>query len=202
MLYLNWQGEFFFTRVYNYINEKGNKGGILVLKFISTIKKAIAASVQRGWNDNAGVYITGAVLKTENVNNNYDHNHSTYTTTKGVVKKIHKANGDVRSARAAQFARASMTIKILSTTGSVLTTAQAVTKIHNGSATAWDYGDFTVGSVDTVAGSAEIIGGASYVVPELGETVAAYSWFRFWYDLGAQYGPSKWVGNDDTRWFN
>jgi hypothetical protein len=155
----------------------------------------------RSWYDNAGVYITGAFLTAEDIYNNYFHNHSTYITTKGVVKNIYKANGAVRSLRAAKFARNSMTLKILGTIGTALMAAQAGTKIYNGSATALDYGDFTVGSVGTVAGAAELIGGVSYAVPGLAEAVAAYAWFRLWYDLGAQYGPSKWYGNDDTRWF-
>jgi RHS repeat-associated protein len=154
-----------------------------------------------GWYDNAGVYITGAVLTVEDVYNNFYHNHTTYTTTGGVTKNIYKANGTVRSARAAQFATTSTAIKIAGTAGTALMTAQAGTKIYNGSATAWDYGDFMVGSVGTVAGAAELIGGASYAVPGVGEAVAAYAWFRLWFDLGAQYGPSKWYGNDDTRWF-
>lgn len=198
MLYLNWQGEFFFTRVYNYVNEKGNKGGILVLKFISTIKKAIAASVQRGWNDNMGVYITGAVLKTENVNNNYDHNHSTYTTTKGVVKKIYKANGDVRSARAAQFARTSTIVKTLGNVRTGLMTTTADYNVYIGNATALDYGDFTVGTFGLMGTGSSYAG---CTIPVIGEGVALYSWGRLWFDLGANYGPSKWYRDDDTRWF-
>ena len=152
------------------------------------------------WYDNASVYIAGAVLTAENVYNNYYHNHTTYTTTKGVVKNIYKTNGEVRSARAARFARTSTIVKILGIIGTAFMTVQAGTKIYDGSAIAWDYGDFTVGSVGTVAGTAELMGGTSCAVPGVGEAVAAYAWFRLWFDLGAQYGPSKWYGNDDARW--
>ena len=95
--------------------------------------------------------------------------------------------------------RGSTTIKIAGTAGTALMTAQAGTKIYNGNATGWDYSDFTVGSIGTATGAAQLLGTAT--VPGVGEAVAAYAWFRLWYDLGANYGPSKWYGSNDSKWF-
>jgi RHS repeat-associated protein len=75
------------------------------------------------------LYLTGAVLTAEDVYNNFGHNHTTYTTTGGVTKNIYKANGAVRSARAAQFARTSTAVKVLGTTGTVLMTGVATYNI-------------------------------------------------------------------------
>lgn len=98
-------------------------------------------------------------------------------------------------------ANVSATIKVLGTAGSVLMTGIAVNNIRSGNGTALDYRDTTVCAFGTAAGAAELFGGASYAVPGVGEAVAAYSWFRLWFDLGYQYGPSTWYGTDDTRWF-
>ncbi|MFZ5940102.1 MAG: hypothetical protein ACOYXB_05970 [Bacteroidota bacterium] len=157
------------------------------------------ASGGGGWYDNAGVYVTGAVLTAEDIYNNYLHNHTTYFLKNGTERTILNESGVVRNSNLAKnAANVSTTIKVLGTAGTVLMTAQAGTKIYNGNATGWDYGDFTVGTAGSLAGIAEIGG---YAVPGVGEAVAAYSWFRLWFDLGAKYGPSKWYGDDDTRWF-
>jgi len=184
----------------SYISNENGKYDIFVE--VPEFQISLSAQGGGGWYDNAGVYITGAVLTAEDVYNNYYHNHATYFLKNGTERTILNERGVVRNSYLARnAANISTTVKVLGTTGSALMTAQAGTKIYNGNATAWDYGDFTVGSVGTVAGAAELIGGASYAVPGVGEAVAAYSWFRLWFDLGAQYGPSKWYGNDDTSWF-
>ena len=148
---------------------------------------------------NWGLYITGAVLTAEDIYNNYYHNHTTYSTTKGVVKNIYKSNGAVRSARAAQFARTSTAVKVLGTTGTALMTATAGYNIATGNGTVLDYSDAAVGATGLTTGA--VTWATGYAIPVVGEAVALYSWARLWFDLGAKYGPSKWYSDDDTRWF-
>jgi len=152
------------------------------------------------WYDNLGVYATGAILTAEDIYNNFGHNHTSYPTTRGGMKDFgdYKRISDY-SDQALKYKKISNNIKILGALGSALMTAQAGTKIYNEEATAWDYGDFTVGAAGTVTGAAELLGLST--VPVVGEVVAAYSWFRLWYDLGDKYGPSKWYGTDDRKWF-
>jgi len=46
---------------------------------------------------------------------------------------------------------------------------------------------------------------AGVQIPYVGEFVAVYGTLRLtwdvFYNLGANYGPSKWYGTDNTRWF-
>jgi len=71
----------------------------------------VTASGQGGSNPFTLLDAAGGLLTLEDGYNNFFHNHKTYTTTKGVTKNIYKANGAVRSARAAKFATTSKFIK-------------------------------------------------------------------------------------------
>ncbi|MFZ5430467.1 MAG: RHS repeat-associated core domain-containing protein, partial [Bacteroidota bacterium] len=151
-----------------------------------------------GGQTNWGLYITGAVLTAEDIYNNFYHNHTTYKTLGGEIKNIYKSNGTVRSARAAQFARTSLAIKTAGNVGTGLMTATAGYNIYTGNSTVLDYGDFSVGTIGLIGVGASYAG---YAIPGIGQGVAAYSWSRLWFDLGANYGPSKWYGNDNSKWF-
>ncbi|GHV60469.1 hypothetical protein FACS1894182_15220 [Bacteroidia bacterium] len=52
-----------------------------------------------------------------------------------------------------------------------------------------------------IVGSVYGLNWALNMDPIVGQGVAAYSWFRLWFELGAQYGPSTWYGKDDNHWF-
>jgi len=138
-------------------------------------------------------------LTAEDVYNTFGHNHTTYTTTRGITKNIYKANGTVRSARAAQFASSSTVVKVLGTTGSALMTATAGYNIATGEGTILDYSDATVGATGLTAGA--ITWTTGYAIPGVGQGVAYYSWLRLWFDLGENYGPSTWYGNNNNKWF-
>ena len=76
---------------------------------------------------NWGTYITGTsiILTTEDMYNNFIHNHITYVTTRGVTKNIYKANGAIRSARAGQFATTSKIVKWTGIAGTAFMTGVA-----------------------------------------------------------------------------
>ena len=158
-------------------------------------RRSLETTPNRGrmWYDNSAIYLTGALFTAEDIYNNYVHNHTTYKTTRNKTANIYKPNGKFNSDRAAQFAKTSRNVKFLGIFGSAFMTAQAASKINNGyNVTAWDYSDLTVGSTATLVGSAELIGGASYTIPGFGQAVAAYAWFRLWYEIGAEHGMSTW----------
>jgi len=136
----------------------------------------------------------------EDIYNNFVHNHTTYETTKGVIKDIFKANGAVRSERALQFARLSTTVKVLGDVGGAISTANAVINISNNKGNGiLNWGDFLVGSTGLTNSAVGYLGGSS--IPLIGQGVALYSWGRFWGDMGYNHGPSHWYGDDDTKWF-
>ncbi len=156
---------------------------------------------------NWGTYITGAVLTAEDVYNNFGHNHTTYTTTKGVVKNIYKSNGAVRSARAGQFATTSKVVKWTGIVGTAFMTGVATYNIvddvsHNRSVSGWDIADGAVGAVGLTGAGLSSAGIISNPVGwGIGAGVAIYGWGRLWFDLGAKYGLSKWYGTNDNKWF-
>ncbi len=169
--------------------------------YLTAIERSLSGEgnpARGGGQTNWGLYLTGAVLTAEDVYNNFGHNHTTYTTTGGVTKNIYKANGAVRSARAAQFASTSTAVKVLGTTGTVLMTGVATYNIvdavsNNRSVSGWDIADGSVGAVGLTGAGLTSVGVLSNPVGwGIGAGVATYSWFRLWYDLGAKYGPSKW----------
>jgi len=159
------------------------------------------AQVEGSENVNYGLYLAGIALTAEDVGNNFFYNHTTYTTTKGVLKNMYKANGLIRSARAARFALGSKIIKGLGNVGTGLMAGIAAyniasdTKNING----LDVADLSVGSLGIINSlSSRFVG---YAIPGVGQGVALYSWGRLWFDLGQNYGPSTWYGNDNDKWF-
>ncbi|MFN5628172.1 MAG: hypothetical protein ACK48W_02695 [Bacteroidota bacterium] len=70
-----------------------------------------------GGGSNVGNWLSGFDIAA-GAYSEYGHNHTTYTTTKGIEKNIFKANGQIRSARAAGFARASNFVRGVAVVGS------------------------------------------------------------------------------------
>ncbi|WP_304343869.1 DUF6443 domain-containing protein [Chryseobacterium koreense] len=91
------------------------------------IPKAPDESHDNKW---LGLFVSGTSFGT-GVYSDYVHNHKTYTTTKGVTKNIYKANGAVRSARAAEFASKSKFIKGLGIAGAVASTGYSALNVAN-----------------------------------------------------------------------
>ncbi len=147
--------------------------------------------------------IAGGVFTAESAYSALLHNHKTYKTTSGAIKDIYKANGKVRSARARSFANTSKALKYAGTAGSVFTTGMSYYDIATGNGTAITYVDAGVGTAGVVADVAAYYSGAE--IPYVGELVAVYGTLRLTWDvffnLGANYGMSKWYGDDDTKWF-
>lgn len=88
----------------------------------------------------------------------------------------------------------------------MFTTGLSYYQIANGSASPITYAEAGVGSVGLMAS------GASYFyrvqIPFVGQGAALYGGLRLTCDvfliitLGEEYGPSKWFGNNDFKWFN
>ncbi|GHV60466.1 hypothetical protein FACS1894182_15210 [Bacteroidia bacterium] len=104
----------------------------------------------------------------------------------------------MNSARAAKFANVSKVLKITGAAGSGWMAYQGIQNYKDGDAAFWDYSDIGIGLVGLGSGAFSVAG---YSIPVVGQGVAAYSWFRLWFELGAQYGPSTWYGKDDNHWF-
>jgi len=160
-----------------------------------------------GGSSDLVIYIAGAFFTTEDIYNNFGHNHTTYRTTKGLTKNIHKANGVIRSARAGQFAKISSVVKWVGTAGSVFVVVVAAYNIaddvrNDRSVSGWDIADGSVGAAGLASAgltSAGIISNpAGWAI---GVCAALYGWTRLWFDLGTKYGPSTWYGNNDYKWF-
>ncbi len=85
----------------------------------------------------------------------------------------------------------------------VVTTGIAYYQIANGTQQPITYVDAGVGTMGIIASGASYFYGVQ--IPVVGEFVAVYGVTRVTWDvffnLGANYGPSKWYGTDDTRWF-
>lgn len=89
--------------------------------------------------------------------------------------------------------------KGLSTGAAVFSTGISYYEIGTGNARPITYVDAGVGTVGLGASASSYFWGVQ--IPVVGEVVALYGWTRLWMDLGAIYGPSKWYGPDDTKWF-
>ena len=159
----------------NEIDPPGKKGQ--VQKSPSTSEKILAAG---------GFY------------NDFMHEHEFYRTTKNVLKPIYKSNGAARSARAANFATASKSLKVFGTVGGAVSTGMSYNKIITGQSSTIDYIDAGVGTAGLGAAAAS---SAGYAVPYVGQIAAIYGAIRFSYDMEASYGPSKWYGSDNNSWF-
>ena len=86
----------------------------------------------------------------------------------------------------------------------IITTGYAYNDIINNQNTnPVTYVDAGVGTAGILSSAASYYAGVQ--IPYVGEAVAIYgtmrlTWDTFFY-LGANYGPSKWYGTDDTKWF-
>jgi RHS repeat-associated protein len=138
------------------------------------------------------------LLTTADIYNSLFYNHKTYITTKGNVANIINAKGKVNSARALNFYRLSNTLKGIGVASSIIMTYQGVSNISTGNAAGWDYVDVGAGVVGVGTGAASFWG---IIIPGVGQSVAVYGWFRLFFELGAEYGPSTWYGDDDNKWF-
>jgi hypothetical protein len=143
------------------------------------------AQGQGGGNPFTLLDAAGGLLALEDGYNNFFHNHKTYTTTKGVTKNIYKANGAVRSARAAKFATTSKFIKGAGVAGTGLMTGVAfiniVDDISKGNAISGkDVLDFSFGAGGLLS-LALVANPVSLSV--IGGVVAVYSVGSLAYDL-------------------
>lgn len=119
----------------------------------------------------------------------YIHNHTTYVTTKGKIANIYKPNGQVNSARAAQFAKVSRLVKGVAIVGSVISVGISSYSIaesisNDQTPEALDVADVSVGLVglgSTVLVAAGII--SNPVGWGIGLGVTIYGAGRFAYDL-------------------
>ncbi|WP_320020184.1 hypothetical protein [Labilibaculum manganireducens] len=147
--------------------------------------------------------ILGGALTTEGAYSTLLHNHTTYATTNGLTKNIYKANGRIRSARARGYANVSKTLKRVGTAGSVVTTGMAYYDIAKGNQQPITYVDAGVGTAGLMTTIASYYSGAE--IPYVGEFIALYGTLRLTWDvsfnLGINYGPSTWYGDNDYKWF-
>ena len=91
----------------------------------------------------------------------------------------------------------------VSTGASVVTTYMSYNQIYNGEAQPITYVDAGVGTAGILAAGASYFYGVQ--IPVVGEFVAVYGALRLTWDvsfyLGTKYGPSKWYGTNDNKWF-
>jgi hypothetical protein len=121
----------------------------------------------------------------------YGHNHTTYTATKGIEKNIYKANGQIRSARAAGFARASNLVRGMAIVGSVLSTGYSTYNVVNQynaggiqNVKGWDATDAGVGMIGLGATGLAYFGMISNPVGwAIGAGVLIYSGSRLVNDI-------------------
>ena len=143
-----------------------------------------------GGDGGLGTWLSGFNLAA-GVYSQYGHNHTTYKTTKGIEKNIYKANGQVRSARAAGFARASNLVKGVDFFGSAVSTTYSGYKVYNQIQTGglqnvngWDATDAGVGLLGIGATGAVYFGLISNPVGwAIGTGVLIYGGARFAYDI-------------------
>ena len=134
-------------------------------------------------------WITGGVLTFEDVYNNFIHDHKYYKTTNNARRGIYKKPGVFRSPQAAKYALRSTIVEWAGVAGTVLMTASALDNISMGKGTIVDISDASVGTIGLIGTASSYYG---YAIPGVGQGVALYAWARMWWDLGAEYGPSKW----------
>ena len=118
------------------------------------------------------------------------HNHETYKTTSGEIKNIFKANGSIRSARAARFANLSKWIKGLGFATSLLTTGYSGYQVYDkwqdggggidgiSNIDGWDAADLVVGSAGLTASAAILLGSNPIGWGIVGTAAVLYGSFR------------------------
>ncbi|MBT1688996.1 RHS repeat-associated core domain-containing protein [Fulvivirgaceae bacterium PWU37] len=131
---------------------------------------------------------------------NFTYNHETYLTTKGIVKPIFLLSGAARSQRARIFATRSAVVKGVGNTLGVIGTGIAYYNIGTGNGTYLDAADAAMGTAGAITAGLEYLGLAT-APAALGQVGALYGWGRLWYDIGTYWGPSKWYGTDNHKWF-
>ncbi len=91
----------------------------------------------------------------------------------------------------------------VSTGATAFTTGVAYYNIASGNAQPITYVDAGVGTAGLMSTLATYYSGAQ--IPIVGEVVVVYGTARLvwdtFYNLGIHYGPSKWFGTDNYRWF-
>ena len=91
----------------------------------------------------------------------------------------------------------------VSTGANVVITYMSYNQIYNGEAQPITYVDAGVGTAGILAAGASYFYGVQ--IPVVGEFVAVYGALRLTWDvsfyLGTKYGPSKWYGTNDNKWF-
>lgn len=128
------------------------------------------------------------------------HNHETYKTLGGKIKNIYKANGEVRSAYAQRFARTSKVLRFVGNFGGAFCTGLAYYDIYSGNDNSpIRLLDAGVGTTDLFFIARSRFGYSA--VPIIGKDAAVYYFWRLAWELGAEYGPSTWYGNDDSKYF-
>ena len=91
----------------------------------------------------------------------------------------------------------------ISAGANAFTTGIAYYQIANGTQQPITYVDAGVGTLGVMSSIASYYAGIQ--IPYVGGAVAVYGTARLtwdvFYNLGVNYGPSKWFGNDNSRWF-
>nr|WP_320117918.1 hypothetical protein [uncultured Marinifilum sp.] len=187
-----------------------NENGSLSVEYIEEpfLKSSEGSFFSIAGEDASSGGITGrkvveGALTTEGAYSTLLHNHTSYTTTNGLTKNIYKANGRIRSARAQGYANASKTLKCIGEVGNVVTTGMSYYDIAKGDSQPITYVDAGVGTMGILASGASYFYGVQ--IPVVGEVVAIYGTLRLTWDvsfnLGVNYGPSTWYGDNDYKWF-
>lgn len=87
----------------------------------------------------------------------------------------------------------------LSTGAGTISTYMAYIEIIKGREQPITYVDAGVGTIGLAASYASYFHGVE--IPVVGEFIAIYGVLRLSWDVGLNFGPSKWYGTDDTKWF-
>jgi hypothetical protein len=168
-------------------DENGNSNGTINMDVIS---EWVSLGAQDGGGYNLGTGLSAFDFAIADYSQ-YVHNHTTYTTTKGIIKNIFKANGEIRSARAARFANASRMVRGVAVIGSVLSTGYSTLQVYDQwddggiqNVNGWDATDAGVGLLGLGATGLAYFGLISNPVGwAIGAGVLIYSGSRLAYDL-------------------
>lgn len=162
----------------------------------------------------------GLTLGVESLYSDMFHNHDTYLTTRKEVRPIYRVNGKtgrrlgVLSKRAAGFAKVSKGLQFCSFTGGVISTGLSGYNAWD----SWSKGEEvdTMDAINVGVGTTAVVGTlvenfikrgiiksgvVKFCVSKLNTAAALYSWTSMWFELGQEFGPSTWYGDDDTKWF-
>lgn len=164
--------------------------------------------------------VAAIALGGESIYSDIFHNHETYITTKGKIRPIYKTAPKtgkqlgVLSDRAGKFARLSKGLQIVSFAGGAVSTGLSGYNVYD----SWSKGESinTVDAINTGVGTIAVVGTfveslmkkgvvksgvLKFCVSKSNIVTSLYSWTSMWFELGAEFGPSKWYGDDDMKWF-